>query len=284
MSAGSPAAGARVLLALASLLLLPGCLGYPPGSARPGDAVDLIYTATDATTGQVVVEQGQASVVAGQPSMLGPGVDRALVGRAANDTFVVESSLPDTYSGTQSVPAGLGRASMESRVARALFEASLGPPSIGQEFRASALYNATVVALEGANVTYRLAVTDGQEIPIPDLGLKLVHRIEGDDLVRSLAPLPGATFSIEPGPGGQTPLGLPPGSYRTRGLEGDSLVFDHSAVAPAFFGKAVRFGVTVVAVHPRGPPPAPTGEYGHRSSPQVLGDPAGALDGLAFHH
>lgn len=274
----------RLLAALAVLLLLSGCLGYPPGSARPGDAVDLRFTATDAATGQVLVDQAQTSVVAGQPSLLGPGVDRAVVGRQANDTFVVESSVPGAYGGTQSVPADLGSAPLESRVARALFEASLGPPSVGQVFRASALYNATVVSVEGANVTYRLAVADGEEIPIPDLGLKLVHRIEGTQLVRSLAPLAGATFSIEPGPGGQTPLGLPPGSYRTRGLEGDRLVFDHSPVSPAFFGKTVRFGVTVIAVHARGPPSAPTGEYGHRSSPQVLGDPSSALEGLAFHH
>jgi hypothetical protein len=162
---------------------------------------------------------------------------------------------------------------MQSSVPRSAFEGQLGPPVMGKAFRASALYNATVVGFDAGNVTYRLDVRDGQEIPIPTLGLKVVHHVQGDTLMRSLAPLPGATFPIDPSPTGQTPLGLPAGNYRTRGLEGDRLVFDYSPLLSEFFGKAVRFTVTVDEVH-AGVPKVVPGEYGLRSSPQLLGDPS----------
>ncbi|MEA3204310.1 MAG: hypothetical protein QOI63_1990 [Thermoplasmata archaeon] len=265
------------LPALAALLLLAGCLGYPPGSVRPGDSVLLRYSATDPATGAPVVAGTTVTAVAGQPSGLGADVDRALLGRHVNETFTVESRNPAGYTDTQSVSSELGRSPLENQVPTTAFEAQLGPARVGQVFRASALYNATVVAIAGGNVTYRLAVSEGQEIPIPSLGLKVVHHIEGSDLVRTLGPLPGATFSVEPTASGQTPLGLPAGSYRTRGLEGGKLVFDYSPVGADLFGKTLRFEVQVTAVRPGTAPTAPTGEYGHRMSPQVLGDASLAL-------
>jgi FKBP-type peptidyl-prolyl cis-trans isomerase 2 len=263
--------------ALACLLLLSGCLGYPPGSVRPGDLVALHYTATDAA-GEVLAEEATATATVGQPSLLGPAVDRALAGHKANDTFTVDSNEPAAYGGTQAVPAELGTSPMESVVPRSAFQAQLGPPVLGREFRASALYNATVVAFDGGNVTYRLKVGEGQEIPVPALGLKVVHHIAGDDLVRRLAPLPGATFGIDPSPTGQTPLGLPPGSYRTRAVQGDELVFDYSPVAHMLFGKPIHFDIKIVAVRPGAAVTGPPGEYGHRSSPQLLGDASGLLN------
>lgn len=261
---------------LACLALLAGCLGYPPGSVHPGDTVTLRYTATDAATG-AVLDEDVAAAVAGRPSGLGPDVDRALLGRRANETFTVEARAATGYTGRQAAPTDLGSSPLQNSVPRAAFEGQLGPATVGQSFRASSLYNATVVALDAENVTYRLDVHEGQEIPIPTLGLKVVHHITGDTLVRSLGAIPGATFGISPSPNGQTPLGLPPGSYRTRGVEGGELVFDHSPVAPALFGKTVRYEVTVEAIEPGAALQGPTGEYGHRSSPQVLGDPSVAL-------
>jgi hypothetical protein len=262
----------RLLPALAGLLLLAGCLGYPPGTVRPGDAVLLHYTATD-PAGAMLADGATATAVAGHPSGLGAAVDRALLGRRVNDTFQVDATGPAVYTGTQSAPTALGRSPMENKVPRTAFEAQLGPAQLGQVFRAGQLYNATVVGLDAGNVTYRLLVTDGQEIPIPQLGLKIVHHIEGTDLVRTLGPLPGVAFGIAPTANGQTPLGLPAGSYRTRGVAGDKLMFDYSPVGPAFFGKTVHFQVEVTAIRPGTTPTAPSGEYGHRVSPQVLGDP-----------
>ncbi|HUR64024.1 MAG TPA: hypothetical protein VM241_06040 [Candidatus Thermoplasmatota archaeon] len=273
----------KLLPVLACLVLLAGCLGYPAGSVRPGDAVTLTYTATDPATGQPLLPPGSTTAIAGQPSGLGPDVDRALVGRHANETFTVDAKAAASYTGTQTVPTDLGRSPIESKVARRAFEAQLGVPTVGQEFRASALYNATVVSFDGGNVTYRLKVAEGQEIPVPALGLKVVHHIEGADLVRSLAPIPGTTFGIDPAANGQTPLGLPPGSYRTQGLAGDQLVFDYSPVPAGLFGKAIHYEVKVVAVQTGSRGSAPSGEYGHRASPQLNGDPSAALGTLSPH-
>jgi FKBP-type peptidyl-prolyl cis-trans isomerase 2 len=266
----------KLLPLLACLVLLAGCLGYPPGAIRPGDDAVVRYTATDPLSGQVLVPSDPATSTAGKASGLGPDIDRALVGHLANDTFSLDATAPARYTGSQAVSADLGRSPLQSQVPVAAFQAQLGPPHVGQEFRASALYNATVVDASGGNVTYRLKVADGQEIPVPSLGLKVVHRIDGTQLVRSLAPLPGTTFGVEPSATGQTPLGLPPGSYRSRSLEDGRLTFDYSPVLPAFFGRTLHFDVTVLAVHPNVAPPAPSGEYGHRASPQLLGDPAAA--------
>ncbi|MCA1811456.1 MAG: hypothetical protein LC623_05535 [Halobacteriales archaeon] len=267
----------KTLPALACLLLLAGCIGYPPGAVRPGDEVTLRYTATDPATGAVLEKDATLVAVAGRASGLGPDVDRALLGHKVNETFAVDATSAVGYTGRQEVPRDLGSSEMENRVPRSAFEAQLGPAKVGQSFRASSLYNATVVAVDDGNVTYRLDVQDGEEIPIPSLGLKVVHYVNGTTLVRTLGPLPGATFGLAPTPSGQTPLGLPAGSYRTRGVEGDNLVYDYSPMAPALFGKALHIEAKVTAVQPGERPAAPTGEYGHRSSPQVRGDPSIAL-------
>ena len=289
MTASTASTFPRLLPVLAAALLLAGCFGFPPGTIRPGDSVTLKYTATDLATGQVLAQDATATFVAGSgASGLGHDLERAVIGHKANDTFTLDSrgDTGRAFDQTVEVSQLFDSRAVVQHYDTANFTKALGTPRVGMNFTAYG-YNATLTDVNPSQVTFRLAARDGLRQEFPDFGLTMVYSTQGGNLVKVLEPTPGKVFTI--GFAGQialrainadgTTAPLPAGTYKVLPATGGNLRFSHSAgTAAALLGRDVAFTATIVSVAPGTQAPLPvTGEYGHRSSPQLQGDPRTAL-------
>jgi hypothetical protein len=258
-----------LLIAAALLPITAGCLGYPPGSARPGSAVAIQYTATDLATHEVLASDEVAALVLGRSDAgLGDDVDRALLGHAANDTLSVDS-IGDPGRGYGQVlerPQELFRGTAEGNLPLATFQSSYGAPAVGQNFTRQG-FTATVTAFNSTQVSYRLlhAVTPRQSFP--QYGVIQILSVVDDQIVVTLDPIVNATFA-----GPLPPLNLTEGSYKTLGARDGQLLFGFNADTPtALLERDVHFDIKVVTV--ASPVPvAGDGAYGSRDSPQLQGD------------
>lgn len=279
-------APAGLILAIALLLPLSGCFGYPPGTVRTGDTVTITYTATDLATGQILAKDATATFVAGSgASGLGHDLERAIVGHRANETFQLESRQDTGRDFSQVLEAAQefdSRAIVQTYNTTA-FEKAVTTAKVGLEFNAFG-YNATVTAVDPQLVTFNLVPRDGLRQPFPEYGLTMVYSTQDGKLVKTLEATPGVVFTI--GFAGQIALQaihpdgttepFPVGTYKVLPAQGGHLRFSYSAgTATALLGKDVKFDATIVSVEP-GAHAAPVvqGGYGARNSPQLQSDPA----------
>ena len=261
---------AIVLLSIAALLAS-GCFGYPPGSAKPGDTVTIRYTATDSSGVVVAKDQTSSFVLGAGTSGLGADVERALTGLTANATAVfVSPAASRAYGGIVTQPAEFERKAIAQTYDRAQFEQAVGPAKVGLTFQAYG-YNATMTKVEDTLVTFELQSKDGQHQDFPQYGLSLVYRTDGADRVKVLEPMVGTTFSIFYA--SQIALDLAPGSYKVMASKDGKLQFAfYPGTDRTLVDREVTFHIAILAVAPGHPPAAPSGAYGVRASPQVLGD------------
>lgn len=278
------------LVAVLAVAVLAGCTGLPAGSADRGDTVTVRYTAHDAETGAVLGQPTTLTFDIGSgASGFGTTFEIAARGHFTGDNFTVE--LRDdpalSYSGTAEVDASLPAIPMQQTAPRADFDQTpFGPATLGKTFAAYGIYTGTVTAANETEVAFNVTAMAGQEDPVPVVGAVLVTTSNGTHLLRTLRPVPGATFVIQPPSpfNPSTPLGLAAGSYRVIGLQGEKLLYEHSAsTASALIGKDVRFMVSLLRIVAGSHGVEPVdGNYGVRSSPQVNGDPASALGAEPF--
>ncbi|HUR62763.1 MAG TPA: hypothetical protein VM286_10445 [Candidatus Thermoplasmatota archaeon] len=294
-------------LALALVLLpLAGCLGYPPGTIRPGDTVTVTYTATDLATGKVLARDQTATFVAGSgASGLGRDLERAVLGHRTNDTLSLESRGDAGRGFNQVVEAQQvfdSRDIVQTYNTSAFEDALKEKATVGMAFSAFG-YNATVTDVTPALVTFRLTPRDGARQGFPEYGLTMVDSTQGGKVVRTLEPTPGVVFTV--GYAGQIALQalqadgtsepFPAGTYKVLPAAGGHLRFSYSAgTATALLEKDVRFEAKIVAVEPgvrtapvvegcRDPAGTSTANaklprcYGARNSPQLDSDPAKAF-------
>lgn len=281
-----------VLLLITATLAASGCTGIPEGTAADGVAVSIDWIARDPDTGDVLAQgEGLRFTVGSGNSGLGTDLETSLVGRAANQTytFVSRDDASRAYSEEVSTPQLLGKDDAEGVIPVSAFQQQFGrDPTLNETFEFNPFYDAKVVALDGENFTYRFHI-DGEEQsdPVPFVGAFLVSRIIDEELVRTLEPDVGALFTIQPSTqSNPSPLGLPPGAFRTLEARDGNVIYGRAAVSdPALADRALEFEVIVNEV--AGVSAVGTeltqGQYGVRSnSPYVNGDPSTVTPGL--HH
>jgi hypothetical protein len=112
---------------------------------------------------------------------------------------------------------------------------------------------------------------DGTRVPFPQYGVDVVYGTQGTERVRLLEPRTGSVFTIQTQD--QNGPDLAPGTYKVLGLSGGKVRFATSpGTDAALVGRDLHFVVTLLDVQPGQPPAIPSGQYGVRASPQVLGD------------
>lgn len=296
MSFGSPTMK-PVLAALAlAVLSVAGCTGLPEGSADFGDTVTVRFSATDDNGTVLRPERTSTFVLGSGASGMGLGFERALRGalQGENLTFAVTDDPSLGFRDVVEVDRALPPIQRHQDASRRDFEANVGPAFAGQQFPAFGVYTATVTGITTDRVNFTIDLRDAdldgfpdasQEDPVPSVGAILVSEASESQILRSLKPNVGATFTINPpSPANpSTPLGLAPGTYRTVGANDDSIEYSKSTSASAdLIGKTVHFKATilrlVVGEHDAEPV---DGNYAARDAPYVNGDPDSVLDAPA---
>jgi FKBP-type peptidyl-prolyl cis-trans isomerase 2 len=282
-AAGSRAAPAALPALGLVALLVAGCMGTPPGSARPGDSVTIEYSAFDLESGDALRENRTVTFTVGEgESGLGSTVEGSLRGHRANETYTVEVRADPSldYSERVEVNRSLSPIPTHQTAPRADFAQYVGEPTVGQTFDAYGIYTGKVTNVTNDTVSFQVIAEDGQEDPVPSVGATLVTHVTETALLRRLDPVDGATFTIQPPSPFQptTPLGLQAGSYRVAGSTDGKLLYDRSASAQTdLVGRELRVVVHVLEVTPAQAPVPTVGNYGARDSPQVNGDPRQVL-------
>lgn len=283
-AARAPASVPALLLGLGLVaLLFAGCMGTPPGSAKPGDSVTIEYSAFDLGSGDALRENRTVTFTVGEgESGLGSTVEASLRGHRANETYTVEVRGDPSldYSEDVAVNRSLSPIPTQQSAPRADFAQYVGEPSVGQTFDAYGIYTGQVTNVTNDTVSFQVMADDGQEDPVPSVGATLVTHVTGTALLRRLDPVAGATFTIQPPSPFQptTPLGLQAGSYKVVGATDTKLLYARSASAQTdLVGRDLRVVVHVIEVTPAEEPVPTGGNYGAGKSPQVSGDPAQAL-------
>jgi len=272
-----------VLILAAAVALAAGCLGVPPGSADTGDSVTIQYSARDLANGNLLRDNRTATFTVGAgDSGLGLAVEKAMRGHRQGDVFTVtvqhDPSLD--YSAAASVNRTLAPIPTNQTAPRSDFTNYVGEPTIGKTFPAYGVYTGVVTQADNDTVWFEVQATDGQQDPVASIGAVLVTHVMPGMLMRSLDPVNGSTFAIQPPSPFQptTPLGLQPGSYRVVGATADKILYARSASTESdLIGKSLRVDVTVVQVTTVESPVPTGGNFGVRSSPQVHGDPSSVL-------
>ncbi len=154
---------------------------------------------------------------------------------------------------------------IEQTIPRAAFEQNVGTPEVDQVFKFNNLFQAQVVSFDDSEVVADLLVTPGQEFDASIVGGNVVARVTEGMYQFELVLEPGAVFTLQSTPFNPAPLGLPDGTFRSIGTDGDEVVWDHTPVARALVGRDIEFHVTVEEVTPAA---LELGEdYGTRQSP-----------------
>ena len=249
-----------VPLALAAILAS-GCLGYPAGSARPGDTVTIEYTARDPATGEAILLNRTALFPLGSgESGLGPDVERSLVGMQVNETRTVRSPAANRgFDGKQHLNATLGHGPGTTTVPTPTLRQAFGNITAGFSFSFNQYFNATVVSVGEAETTVRL-VPNGQAQEVPDLGVRVRGIALGDQVALALEPMVGTTFRLLLA---VDDLGLPAGSYKVEGRDGDRIAFAYTPAALDLVGRDIEVTARLVSVAPGAVPDA-GGNYGAR--------------------
>lgn len=265
-------------LAALALVAASGCFGLPEGSADVGDQVVVRYTAIDAATGATLRANQTASFTLGTGgSGLGIPFERELRGAMQGET--VEVAL-DEDAATQIVEVSRALPSIpavQSANRTAFDRSTAGPAVLGKTFPYS-IYTVRVTGVTNTTVDMEIDVPANMVTPYPLLGVNLRSERVGDEVVRTIDPINGTRINIEPptSPTAGTPFGLNPGQYIVLGATATEMQL---ATSPDFLGKDVRVRATLVRVTSTGGAGEPVDRdgdtnYGVRTSPQVLGDPA----------
>jgi len=267
----------KPLLALTLALVMAasaGCFGYPPGSVRPGDHLTVTVTATPLAGGAPLVtsEAWEIGDVGSGSSGLGADVEQALVGHRVNETVTLDSpaTARSGYSGTQHLHVAETPPNpiVDTAPQGALVQYLGHAVQVGGRFELGPGLNATVTAIANGTVTYRADLTDGFVMPIERFGLEQIFHIHGGNFTVTFEPLVGHEFVLADS-GGSTPLGTPPGYYRTSGKVGDNITYDFEPASP-LHGQAVHVTVKINSIEAASPRKAPAdGQYGLRRSPQL---------------
>ncbi|MGB0653723.1 MAG: hypothetical protein ACPGQL_11045, partial [Thermoplasmatota archaeon] len=235
-------------------LVLAGCTG--PAGLAPGDMVLIEFTATDAETGQPiplansVTGQMQASerivfAIGSGDSGFGTSFERALLGKDRNDTFSVRTQVATAPA---SASRDLGSGPISNEVPMDLFTQNFGEAEVGVQFAIpNHIYDGVVTAVGADTVTFDFVVAEGDVFPVDDLGVQIVSHVDGSDFRAVLHPLEGRFVSVQAGPTGQTPLGLPAGGLRVLGANETHILYEHSARGQLdLWGRDLKLQVTVI--------------------------------------
>jgi hypothetical protein len=268
----------RLLLTLAVLALFAGAGCTGPGvGPQPGDTVDLSYAIAD-SNGTVLRSVVTTSFVYGtEHSGLGTPVDDALRGHRTNETVTI--TLP-AYGERVEIARALAPIEGNQSASRADFTTYVGEPTLGKTFQAYGIYTGVVSGFDNDTVFFHVVAQDGLETPVPTVGATLVTHVVRGNLTRTLDPVVGATFAIQPPSpfNPSTPLGLPAGSYKVLGATDASLQYGRSiSPDPDLTGKDLTVQVTITRIGHAVAPIPTSGNFGVRSSPQVKGDPSSVL-------
>jgi hypothetical protein len=271
----------RVLLAFAAIALplLSGCFGYPEGTIRPGDSVTIRFDAVDPNTGQTLATARTVQFTVGSGgSGLGMDVERRLVGHRENDTFELESrdDASRQYYGEYTIDRYLEPFPADNVVDRETFTDGIGAPSVGMTFPIQQVYRARVTAFNETHVEYRFDYDDQpDEIDAPAFGVILVLYNDGDDVMRRLDPVVGATFSVRPPSpfSAPPPFPLEPGSYQVTGATDEHVLLAYNpGQDPRFLVPDLDISITITAHDAAARSNDPVdGNYAARDSPQVRG-------------
>ncbi len=202
---------------------------------------------------------------------------RTFANKVVNTTIASPAVVDGhSYCAIIETPQEFQRVAATQTYDTAQFTELVGMPIVGMRFSAFS-YNATMVAVDAKLVTFELAARDGQRSEFPQYGLALTHRSESGDRVQVLEPIVGATFRIlQPN---QIALPLPVGSFRALPAANGHLRYGYVASTDiSLLNKPLDVAVTILAIQ-RDALPAPSGLYGARVSPQVLGDVTPFLGG-----
>lgn len=280
MTAAKPLA-----LAAVAAFLLAGCMGLPPGAADHGDSVTIAYTAYDLDSGAALRANRTVTFTVGDgDSGLGSRVESAVRGHRANDTF--EVAVRDDPSLAYSEPVAVNRTlspiPAHQSAARADFAQYVGEPTVGMTFDAYGIYTGQVTNVTDNAVSFRVLAEDGQQNAVPSVGATLVTRVTDTALLRTLDPVEGATFTVQPPSPFQptTPLGLQAGSYKVVGATDTQILYVRSTSGLTdLVGHDLRVVVHVLEVtHAEAPVPT-GGNFGARGHSQASGDPSTVLGG-----
>jgi FKBP-type peptidyl-prolyl cis-trans isomerase 2 len=271
-----------ILLAVVAALAA-GCVGVPAGAADNGDSVTITYTAKDLATGAVLRDNRSATFTVGAgDSGLGVQLEKAIRGHKAGDAFTVtvHSDPSLDYGGLVEVNRTLSPIPRNQTAPRSDFTNYVGEPTLGKTFAAYGIYTGVVTGADNDTVSFDIIASEGQRDPVASVGAILVTHLDGGLLQRQLDPDVGANFTIQP-PSPfqpQTPLGLQPGSYKVIGATASKLQYARSSSQSSdLIGKALSYEVAVEQVTPVEQAVPTGGNFGVRSSPQVLGDPTSVL-------
>lgn len=218
-------------------------------------------------------------------SPLGFAAEQQIAGMRANETRTFEAGGAGGYTGTQSVARIVDGGAFVQDIPLNEFEFFFHPdPEPGQEFEYNILHEARVEAVEGNTVRIRVLAEEGQTAPADFVGVTIETHVNETGYHYELVPQTGTRFVVQPAQGqGGTPLNLPPGGYRTRGVEGDQIVYDYTPDRTTLVDRDVRYVVELVGVAPV-EDAVPTGDYGKRRSPVLAGHGHDAEDdGHADH-
>jgi hypothetical protein len=262
----------RLLVPIAvAALLASGCLGYPPGSARPGDTVTIEYTARDPGTGEAIALNRTALFALGSGgSGLGADVEQALVGMRVNETRTVHSPAASrSFDQRRHLNDTVAHGPAVTTVRTATLRQAFGNVSAGYAFAYNQYFNATVESVGDTDTSVRLAPTAGVE-EVPDLGVKVRGvALSAEQVALALEPMVGTVFRL---PMAIEELGLPAGSYKVLGAEEGRIVYAYSPAALDLVDRDLDVTARLVSIAP-GEAPDHGGNYGIRRAPGGIASP-----------
>ncbi len=273
-----------VLIVTALLLPLAGCLGFPEGSAGPGDLVVASVMVTDAETGAPLMTNQQLSFAVGSGlSRLGFSFERQVLGLTEGESATIKvTDDPSLQWGNTVNAQGVFEDSLTGTIDEGRFVQFFGELAVGETFTPQqSFYEFRVEDKSNGIVTFRALPEEGQLNPLPALGATVRTTVDESRgvLIQRLLANEGATFTIQPPSAisADTLLGLEPGAYQSVGNEGDEIVYrfnptgDHRVV-----GHDLIIQVTIIGIREGagGPNVEPVdGNYGVRASPVINGSP-----------
>ncbi|MHB8605523.1 MAG: hypothetical protein ACYDCK_09740 [Thermoplasmatota archaeon] len=204
----------------------------------------------------VTVTVGETSA---SPLVLLAPFSGALVGHHTGDV-VATPPLADPYGSygarTVDLPLLRGPFPIEHVVPLATFTAiGLAPrPGDVVELSDGVAGNATIVAVDGTNVTYRSMVSDGQLLPLPKLGAFARAHVseDGRSFTLDLMLRPGATFGLT-GICKNQVYAVEPGSYRVARVNATTATLEHAVLPfPDLIGRNITAVFYVHQVEPSG--------------------------------
>ncbi len=261
----------RLFIPLLLTAMLAGCFGVPEGTADVGDFVTVDWVAKDPETGEIIRQGNSLRFAVGSgTSGLGALVEYSVIGKAVNTPYTFYSDDPSRGFEAMFTPDRISEIPVEQEVPRAAYSQQFGEPTVGDMQDLGNDIALEVAAVTSDMVTIRYVIEGTVTLDDPDYGMAQHVRVDGDMVVIEYTIEHETTFLVRPNIPPRFE-GMPTGTYKAIGDDGDKLVFRYTRILdPLMIDVPLEFEITINSVQKAPAVALPEGSYGGRSSPQLL--------------